>query len=354
MALIEQPQTREIATSRTAPVVEQTRKTSATRPLARDTALDIVKGLSVIVMVLYHNVEYFPDSPLNLKYLSFVSGAFIFLAGFVVTNIYFQKYDATQSWGLICRRLVVRGLKLIALAVVFNLVIWRFLGSKGGGLGTLYYNLFTGANYRAASFVLVVVIGYSLIATGILVALFQGRSVWLLATAIATVIFSLISNYYHLPHDYYVRLLAIGQLGAALGLVKRATLVKICGQFESVLLLYVTEILLLVVLPTSYWIYLVNLLCTLLLAYSISLKCNETSWLSRKMTLLGQYSLLSYFFQIGFLQCVRRWAGRDIMDEWVVVSIGATTVAMLGFVELTNWMKKKSAVVNQTYKWIFS
>jgi hypothetical protein len=353
MALIEQPQAHEAATSRTAPAVEQIRMADAARALTRDAALDIVKGLSVIVMVLYHSVEYFPDSPLNLKYLSFVSGAFIFLAGFVVTNIYFQKYDARQSWSLICRRLVVRGLKLIVLAVAMNLVIWRVGGGKGGGLGTLYYNLFTGANYRAASFVLVVVIGYSLIATGILVAAFRGRSGWLLAAAVAIVTYSLVSNYYHLPHDYYVRLLAIGQLGAALGLVKRATLVKICSQFENVLLVYIAQLLLLVVLPNAYWLYLVNLLFTLVLAYSVALKCNETSLISRKLTLLGQYSLLAYFFQIAFLQCVRR-TGQDITDEWVLVVIGATSVAMLGFVELTNWLKKKSVIVNQTYKWIFS
>jgi hypothetical protein len=350
MPLTEQPRPYEAAASQAAPAEEQFRK----RALGRDTALDIVKGLSVVVMVLYHNVEYFPDSPLNLKYLSFVSGAFIFLAGFVVTNIYFQKYDARQSWSLICRRLVERGLKLIVLAVALNLVIWRMGGGKGGNLSTLYYNLFTGANYRAASFVLVVVIGYSLIATGLLVAAFRGRSAWLLVTAVAMVTYSLISNYYHLPHDYYVRLLAIGQLGAAFGLFQRATLVKVAGKFESVLLLYVAQLLLLVVLPTAYWLYLVNLLCTLLLAYSVALKCSETSLISRKLILLGQYSLLSYFFQIAFLQCVRRVGRGEITDEWVLVAIGATSVAMLGFMELTNWLKKKSAIVNQTYKWIFS
>jgi peptidoglycan/LPS O-acetylase OafA/YrhL len=326
--------------------------------VARDSVLDIVKGICVIVMVVYHSMEYFPDSVLDLKFVSFVSGAFIFMAGFVITNIYLKKYDAwTQGWEIF-RRLALRGLKLILIAAALNLVIHVLLGPGGWratrSVGALFYNMLTGADYHAASFILLVVIGYSLIATGFLVAISKGRPAILVGTAILFLGYALISNHFHWPFDYDARLFAIGQLGMASGLMNREQLSRLSGNLEAVVAIFFVQLLLMVVLPFGYWLYLINLLCTVLLANSAASKFNPESFVSRKLSLLGRYSLLSYLFQIAFLQCVRRVARDAIMDEWVLVVIAATSMATLGCIEVTNRLKKKSKFVDQTYKWIFN
>src|SRR5882757_1963157 len=124
----------------------------ASRPVVRDLALDIVKGVCVIVMVMYHSIGYFPDSLLDLKFLAFVTGAFILLAGFVATNIYLDKYDSRKDWPLICQRLGVRGLKLILMALILNLLIVRLLPDSGGkhraDMMSTLHNLLLGIDYH--------------------------------------------------------------------------------------------------------------------------------------------------------------------------------------------------------------
>ena len=59
----------------------------------RNPALDFTKGALVLIMVLYHWANYF----LNLswtfyRYLHFLTPSFIFITGFMVSNVYLSKY----------------------------------------------------------------------------------------------------------------------------------------------------------------------------------------------------------------------------------------------------------------------
>src|ERR1700735_4456034 len=97
----------------------------------RNPALDFTKGALVLVMVLYHWANYF----LNLswtfyKYLHFLTPSFIFIAGFMISNVYLSKYASTKS-GL-SKRLFTRGLKLLAIFLFLNLgrtLVVTMLGS---------------------------------------------------------------------------------------------------------------------------------------------------------------------------------------------------------------------------------
>ena len=55
---------------------------------SRDSGLDFLKGFLVLVMVVHHSLEYFlgPRYPV-IKYFDFVTGAFVFVAGFIVSSI---------------------------------------------------------------------------------------------------------------------------------------------------------------------------------------------------------------------------------------------------------------------------
>src|SRR5579872_443944 len=73
-------------------------------------ALDFTKGALVLIMVLYHWLNYFVGPQGDIyKYLRFLTPSFIFITGFLISNVYLSKYGIADP--RIPRRLVQRGLK---------------------------------------------------------------------------------------------------------------------------------------------------------------------------------------------------------------------------------------------------
>src|SRR5258708_7126061 len=80
----------------------------------RNDALDITKGILVVIMVLYHWINYFVTLNWDVyRYLRFITPSFILITGFVLSNVYLRKYLATDL--RLHRRLLGRGLKLLLL-----------------------------------------------------------------------------------------------------------------------------------------------------------------------------------------------------------------------------------------------
>src|SRR5580704_11951643 len=84
----------------------------------RISALDFTKGMLVLIMVLYHWINYF--YPHDNRYLRFLTPSFIFITGFLVSNIYLSKYGASDT--RLSRRLAERALKILGVFVVLNVV----------------------------------------------------------------------------------------------------------------------------------------------------------------------------------------------------------------------------------------
>jgi hypothetical protein len=329
-------------------------KRRSARPIARDAALDIVKGICVIVMVLYHAINYFPESALDLKYLSFVTGAFILLAGFVATNIYLEKYDSRKEWSFLCRRLGVRGIKLIVLAVVLNLLLALVPGAtwkQAPQVNSILSDLLLGMNHRSVSFSLIVLIGYSLLLTAIMLAVGRGRTGFLVLIAIPCLVYGALSTHFDWPGSYYVRLLALGQVGAMLGLVPRTALMNLSSRLDLVLVIYFAQMLAMVLCPPSYPLYVVHLLCTMSAMYCVARKCEPASWVCRKLALLGKYSLLGYLFQIAFLQVLRRAC--YFTDQGVLIAFITTCLATLACAELVQILRARFRAIEKGYGAVF-
>src|SRR5579859_2337961 len=97
--------------------IQANAKSRATKRIA---ALDFTKGALVLIMVLYHWLNYFigPQWPYYF-YLRFLTPSFIFIAGFMISHVYLAKYDSADP--RLPKRLFVRGLKLMAIFIVLNL-----------------------------------------------------------------------------------------------------------------------------------------------------------------------------------------------------------------------------------------
>src|SRR5579884_4227563 len=87
----------------------------------RDTAIDFTKGALVLFMILYHWLNYFfgPHGQFY-DYLRFLTPSFIFITGFMISQILLRRYES--SGRNLPKRLFVRGLKLLMVFLVLNLL----------------------------------------------------------------------------------------------------------------------------------------------------------------------------------------------------------------------------------------
>src|SRR5512141_590938 len=89
--------------------------------LPRDTAIDFAKGTLVLFMVLYHWLNYFVPQGQYYNYLRFLTPSFIFISGFMVSQIHLRRHENGDL--RLPKRLIVRGLKLLAVFVVLNTLV---------------------------------------------------------------------------------------------------------------------------------------------------------------------------------------------------------------------------------------
>ena len=103
-------------------------------------ALDITKGVLVILMLVYHSLNYSDQYSLGFRYLSFLPPSFIFITGFLISkNCVGRESPATTSPYV---RMALRGCKLLALFTAINLTVWFFLGRSRFGQPVSVSNFF--------------------------------------------------------------------------------------------------------------------------------------------------------------------------------------------------------------------
>src|SRR5271163_3606077 len=97
----------------------------------RISGLDFTKGALVLIMVLYHWINYFIGPQWEYyQYLRFLTPSFIFITGFMISHVYLAKYDPADR--RLSQRLFTRGLKLLAIFLALNVArtfVVPFLGT---------------------------------------------------------------------------------------------------------------------------------------------------------------------------------------------------------------------------------
>lgn len=93
---------------------------------ARDAGIDFVKGVLVLLMIAFHAGSLFISDKetellLNATLLDFVSGAWVYISGFLIILRYGGRWQTDKVD--IRRRLWVRGAKLLAVFIVLNIII---------------------------------------------------------------------------------------------------------------------------------------------------------------------------------------------------------------------------------------
>ncbi len=335
-------------------------------PSARIAALDFTKGALVLFMVLYHWLNYFvaPQGDFY-RYLRFLTPSFIFITGFLISNIYLRKYGVADR--RLPRRLILRGLKLLGVFVCLNVGIGLLFADSYNGeilfgrlslrdIATIYLtgNVWVAANAKAAAFYILVPISYLLLLSALLLiaSRFYRYAFHLTCAFFLLCILLLALNGFESAN---LELLAIGLLGVISGYTPIEKINACVSHPYALFLAYLCYIAVITLWNVTYPLQLVGVFLTLMLIYHLGARSGAPGKIREQVILLGKYSLFGYIAQIAVLQLLHRGL-RHV--SFGVVALGLTLFAAFALtmasVALIDRLRTKAVTVDWLYRAVFA
>ena len=330
----------------------------------RIAALDFTKGMLVLLMVLYHWLNYFvSDHGDFYKYLRFVTPSFIFITGFLISNVYLSRYDLNDP--NLARRLAQRGLKIMGVFVVLNLIISHVVrqsynGQTVGGnwswqnLSAIYLSGNTAvATGKVAAFYILVPISYLLLVAAGLLALSRYKYVFLYASfALLAVV--LILEWYGIKIPN-LELLTIGLIGISVGYVPVGKVNALAAHPYAIVLGYVAYLIAITIWNVIYPLQIVGVCLNVLLIYLWGTIGKDAANARQAVVLLGKYSLVGYIVQIVVLQALYKGLHSFALGLFgrLACLLAAIALTVLG-VEILHRLRGKSTAVDRLYRAVFA
>jgi peptidoglycan/LPS O-acetylase OafA/YrhL len=329
-------------------------------------ALDFTKGALVLLMVLYHWLNYFISTEGDFyKYLRFITPSFIFISGFLISNVYFSKYGLSDP--RLPRRLIVRGLKILGVFVVLNVAVsYMFRESYSGrilfdplsvtNIIAIYVtgNASIAGAGKVAVFQILVPISYVLLlSAGLLFACRYYKFIFhvICAVFVLCVLIVRLSGFESANLD----LVTFGLLGVVIGYIpleKINNVVKYPYALAGAYLCYISAI---TVWNVIYPLQVVGVCLSLMVLYLLGAKNGEPSRMRKHVMLLGKYSLFGYIAQIAILQLLFRSQQHVNLgaSRFGISFFGAFALTMLS-VQTVDWVRARSTIMDWLYKAVFA
>jgi len=322
----------------------------------RVAALDFTKGALVVIMVLYHWLNYFVRADGDVyKYIRFLTPSFIFISGVLISQVYFSTKTTPRSD--LCSRLLVRGLKLLALVAVLNIALFTVLVQ---GLGARVQALSLMAAITAfflgtdpVAFSVLVPIAYLLILAAILTPVFRRYPYIFHITSALFVTCALVLNFLNSSNSY-IDIFSIGTLGISFGHLSIERINYFVKRPITMIGAYILYLVAITIWNVIYPLQIIGVCLSVSLIYLLGLALSESGSFGRMVVLLGQYSLFGYIAQILSLQVLRR--GAHLLGGGAAVLIAAflsCLVATLVSVVLMDKSRARVRPVNTVYKAVF-
>ncbi len=335
-------------------------------PPTRIGALDFTKGALVLFMVLYHWLNYFvaPQGDIY-RYLRFLTPSFIFITGFLISNVYLRRYQVTDR--RLPMRLIRRGLKLLGVFVCLNVGISLLLADSYNGeilfgrlslrdIAAIYLtgNVWVAANAKAAAFYILVPISYLLLLSALL----------LIACRFCKYIFHVVCAFFLLSilvlalngiQSANLELLTVGLLGVISGYAPLEKINDCVNHPYALIFAYLCYIGVITLWNVTYPLQLVGVYLTLILIYKLGARSGIPGKVREHVILLGKYSLFGYIAQIAILQLLHRGLRH--------INLGAGTLGLTLFVALAltiasvvlvDRLRTKTVSVDWLYKAVFA
>lgn len=327
----------------------------------RDHVIDFTKGFLVIAMVAYHTLNYFlPTLDRLFAYVSFVTWGFIFYSGFMCGTIYFKRFIVNRE--AVYKRLSVRGLKLILLYIIINLLIYVFIKSNEEYVyfnsRTVYDNfvlIFLIGGKQFTDFNVLLPIAYTLLICAPLIGLHKFKY---LVYFILISVFALLSFVNVTTHN--TNCVLTGILGVFTGLIfneLRAKLYITSIRYMVFLFLMLFLFLVIPYEPRSYLlVFIIYIILVIYNLHSLGMLTASFKVVIYSIDKLGQYSLFLYLAQIAILQVLRRtfwFSSSSIRIDHVLIFV-FVNVFLLILCYLTDYLRKNIIFMDKAYRFVFS
>jgi hypothetical protein len=327
-------------------------------------ALDFTKGALVLIMVLYHWINYFWASQDN-RYLRFLTPSFIFISGFIISNIYLSKYSISDPH--LPKRLVERGLKILGVFIVLNLARNLFAPGRSpehesavllpiGRLVDIYITGSGGGNGQAKviAFFILLPIGYLLLLSALLVIVSRFYEYTMhvaCALALGCVVFCYARGI-DVPN---LQLLAIGLLGVLAGFLPIERVNSAVSHPYLLAAAYAFYLGAISIWNVPFPLQVVGVYLSLMILYLLGQKSGEPGRIRAWVVLLGKYSLYGYIAQIAILQLLH--AGMKRIESRALLlglSFALAFVLTIVSVEILDRMRAHFKTIDRAYRAIFA
>ena len=327
---------------------------------SRIAALDFTKGVLVVLMVVYHVLNYLDYGAIPHTYLGFVPASFLVITGFLVSQVYAAR--ARTDFKNAAQRLAIRAAKLLLIFTVLNVgarLVWS-RNRYGTELNVAAFfrdwvGVYLTGDAPGVAFDVLVPIGYTLVV-----------SIWLLKVgASKRVVVNLLAWGLVLAcavlemRGFSVNTLnfmAAGMLGVSLGASRVEALERFATSAPVVALVGSAYVGILLLGMDSYLVQIFTTVAWLAIFFWMGRVLASDQWWFEQICLLGRYSLIGYIVQILYLQGTK---GLILMAP----QQGLVTVALLTLViSLATWgtifaveeARRRSRLIDRAYRVAFA
>jgi len=323
----------------------------------RIAALDMTKGVLVLLMVVYHSFNYSTDYTLGFKYLPFLPSSFILITGFLISYLS-MRTDADRSRNPL--RMPLRGLRLVLIFTLLNLAgeaIGRHkLNVDPEGIGYVFdhwFDIYITGNAHAA-FVVLLPIAYLLILAPLLIVLDRASRFVVPILAILLISYE---AFLAQPDELSANLslLMAGVAGILLGRTSGRSLGAMGRYWFVALAVYGAYIAIAQAFEQTPIIQLLGACLAVAAVFCCCARAGNKGLLQRRLVTLGKYSLIAYIVQIGLLQVLTRFFGRlQPYGQWFFLQMVAIALVMSVIAEGLEWARTKMKWVDVSYRLMFA
>jgi len=328
-------------------------------------ALDFTKGALVLLMVLYHWANYFLEPPAKFyDYLRFLTPSFIFITGFMVSHVYLSKYAAADP--RLSRRLITRGVKLIAVFLTLNLarnLVGPMLGTGAPARNLPFaasiFAVFVSGDFpvtggKLISFSILVPISYLLMLSGVLMLAYK-RHKYIFHTACILLLLSILGLARFDIRVYNIEFITIGLLGVLTGFMPVRAINDIGRHPYLLAFAYLCYLTAITTWNVPFLLLVVGVFLTLIVIYLMGASGDERGSVNRGVILLGKYSLFGYISQIAILQILNAGFRRlSFGFAALAISFVAAFALTILSVEVMDRGRALNVGVDWMYKLVFA
>lgn len=332
---------------------------------SRIQALDFTKGALVLIMVLYHWLNYFVGPNLDYRYLRFLTPSFIFISGFLIAQVYLSKCNRADLTAP--RRLFTRGVKLLlifiglnaARTILFSGTSYRIIVAEQLSVKILLAVFVAGnvsiVTSRVVAFYILIPISYLLMAAAGLSFPYR-RFKWTFHAVCLFCLLSILALDLAGIHSPNLEFITVGLMGILLGFVSIYKINTLVRHVYLLIAAYLGYLMTITTLNVPFPLLIVGVCLTLWGIYLIGSIAAIPGAIRGQIELLGKHSLFGYIIQIAILQALSlTFRHVDIEPTAAAgVSFVASFALTIAAVAVVEQLKSKSVIANRLYKAAFA